>query len=158
MKRAVIGTVVMAVLLVVYLAATLQLAIALLASGTPVAVTMGVALIILPLVGAWALVRELMFGVASARLIRTLEAEGGLPVDNLEHHPSGRPVRADADAEFPQYAAEVEASPASWRAWLRLGLAYDASGDRRRARSAVRTAIRLNRKNGSRGGSTKSVQ
>ena len=158
MRRAIVGTVVMAVLLVVYLVATLQLAIALLGSGTPVAEAMGVALVILPVVGAWALVRELMFGVASARLIRTLEAEGGLPVDNLEHHPSGRPVRADADAEFPQYAAEVEASPDSWRAWLRLGLAYDASGDRRRARSAVRTAIRLNRQEGSRRGPTKSVQ
>jgi len=157
-KRAVIGTVVMAVLLVVYLAATLQLAIALLASGMPVAMAMGVALVILPVAGAWALVRELMFGVASARLIRTLEAEGGLPVDDLEHHPSGRPVRADADAEFPQYAAEVEASPESWRAWLRLGLAYDASGDRRRARAAVRSAIRLNRHSRSRGRATKSVQ
>ena len=32
-----------------------------------------------------------------------------------------------------------------WRAWLRLGLVYDASGDRRRARAAVRRAIALAR-------------
>ncbi len=158
MRRALVGAVVMAVLLVVYLVATLQLAIALLISGTGVTTAMGVALVILPLVGIWALVRELMFGVASTRLIRTLETEGGLPVDNLGHHPSGRPLRDDADAEFPQFAAEVEASPGSWRAWLRLGLAYDASGDRRRARAAVRTAIRLSRQDASRGGSAKSVQ
>ena len=35
------------------------------------------------------------------------------------------------------------ASPDDWRAWYRLGLAYDASGDRRRAREAVRRAITL---------------
>ena len=145
MRRAILGTVVMTVLLAIYLALTLQLAIALLGSSSGVAIAMGVALVILPLVGVWALVRELMFGFSSSRLIRSLEAEGGLPVDNLPHRPSGRPVRAEADAEFPEYAREVELAPQSWRAWLRLGLAYDASGDRRRARSAVRTAIRLSR-------------
>ncbi len=145
MRRAILGTVVMTVLLAIYLALTLQLAIALLGSSSGVAIAMGVALVILPLVGVWALVRELMFGFASSRLIRTLEAEGGLPVDNLPHRPSGRPLRAEADAEFPEYAREVELNPQSWRAWLRLGLAYDASGDRRRARAAVRTAIRLSR-------------
>jgi Flp pilus assembly protein TadD len=57
--------------------------------------------------------------------------------------PSGRIVREDGDAVFPSYRADVEADPGDWRAWYRLGLAYDASGDRRRAREAVRTAIRL---------------
>ena len=57
--------------------------------------------------------------------------------------PSGRVVRSEADALFPAYRADVEAHPDDWRAWYRLGLAYDASGDRRRAREAVRRAIRL---------------
>jgi Flp pilus assembly protein TadD len=51
-------------------------------------------------------------------------------------------LRDAADEEFPRYKAEVEAAPDSWRAWFRLGLAYDASGDRRRARSALRESIR----------------
>ncbi|MFP3380386.1 tetratricopeptide repeat protein, partial [Bacillus sp. SIMBA_069] len=55
------------------------------------------------------------------------------------------PLRDAADEQFPQYRAEVEAAPESWRAWFRLGLAYDASGDRRRAREALRQAIRLER-------------
>ena len=146
MRRALLGTVVMAVLLVVYLVATLQLALALLGAADPVAITMGVALIVLPVVGAWALVRELMFGVASTRLVRLLEAEGDLPSDEVKHLPSGRPVRADADAQFPAYAQAVERDPDDWRAQLRLGFAYDASGDRRRARASVRTAIRLHRR------------
>ena len=92
---------------------------------------------------AWALLRELWFGVQTERLVHILEAENGLPVDDLPHRASGRPLREAADAEFPRYKAEVEADPGSWRAWFRLGLAYDASGDRRRARQAMREAIKL---------------
>jgi len=44
---------------------------------------------------------------------------------------------------FPEFAAALQANPESWQAWLRLGLAYDACGDRRRARWAVRRAIAL---------------
>jgi hypothetical protein len=106
---------------------------------------MGWALLVLPLIGAWALVRELLFGIRSGGLIKRLEAEGGLPIDDLPHRPSGRTVREAADEEFPRYAAEVENEPESWRAWMRLGLAYDASGDRKRARAAVRTAIAFSR-------------
>jgi hypothetical protein len=112
-------------------------------SGEPVGVALGIGLVILPVVGIWALVRELHFGVRSARLARILGEEGGLPVDDLPTRASGRPVREAADASFPGYQAEVEQDPASWRAWFRLGLAYDASGDRRRARGAIRRAIAL---------------
>ena len=52
---------------------------------------------------------------------------------------------AQQDEQFPQFKAEVEAQPENWRAWFRLGLAYDASGDRRRARAALRESIRLQR-------------
>jgi Flp pilus assembly protein TadD len=38
---------------------------------------------------------------------------------------------------------EAEADPGNWRVWYRLALAYDAAGDRTRARSAVRHAISL---------------
>ncbi len=55
-------------------------------------------------------------------------------------------MRAEADAAFPRYREEVEAAPEDWRAWYRLGLAYDGSGDRRRARAAIRRAIALERR------------
>jgi Flp pilus assembly protein TadD len=54
-------------------------------------------------------------------------------------------VREDADAAFPRYRAEAEADPESWQAWMRLGIVYDACGDRRRARGAIRQAISLER-------------
>jgi hypothetical protein len=108
---------------------------------------MGAALIVLPIVGAWALWREIAFGMYSTKLVNVLESEGALPGDDLPHRPSGRPIRADADKEFPAYAAAVDAAPKSWRAWCRLGLAYDASGDRKRARAAIRSAIALHKAN-----------
>jgi ABC-type nickel/cobalt efflux system permease component RcnA len=140
-----IATIVMAVLLVVYLVLVGQRAVLLMISGQLAGVIMGIALIILPLIAVWAIWREIMFGVHTEKLVHILEAEGGLPVDDLPHRTSGRPVRDAADAEFPRYRTEVEEQPQSGRAWFRLGLAYDASGDRKRARHALREAIRLYR-------------
>ena len=138
-----VGVAVTAVLLALYIVLVGQRAVLLLGSGDAVGVAMGVALVVLPLIAVWALGRELWFGVRAEQLGRRLEAEGGVPEEDVAVRPSGRIVRADADALFPAYRAEVEAAPEDWRAWYRLGLAYDASGDRRRARAAVRTAIRL---------------
>ena len=143
--RTIIGVIFISALLVLYLVFTVNIGVVLWATNNPVGMAMAVALFVLPAIAAWALVRELLFGIRSAALTRILEAEGGLPVDNLPHRPSGRTVREAADLEFPVYAAAVDAAPSDWRAWFRLGLAYDASGDRRRARAAIRTAIALSR-------------
>ncbi len=140
-----IGAIVMAVLLALYLVFVIQYALLLIGDDNALAKLIGVALIVLPAIGGWALVSELVFVFRGQRLIRALGAEGGLPVDDLPRLPSGRIDPAAADLEFPAYKAEVEQSPESWRAWLRLGLAYDASGDRSRARWATRTAIKLER-------------
>lgn len=138
-----IGVAVMAALLVLYLALVAQRAWLLLTSGEPVAIAMGVALLVLPVLAAWALARELWFGIRAQTLGRRLETEGGLPDEAVAVRPSGRVLRSEADALFPAYRADAEAHPEDWRAWFRLGLAYDAAGDRRRARAAVRQAIRL---------------
>ena len=135
----------MAALLLLYLVFIVQYAIVLITVGEPVAIAMGVALLILPIVGAWALVVELLFAFRAERLLGRLAAEGALPVDDLPRLPSGRVDPSEADKTFPLYQAEAEAEPESWRAWFRLGLAYDASCDRKRARWATRQAIRLER-------------
>jgi tetratricopeptide (TPR) repeat protein len=138
------GAILIAVLLAVYVVLVGWRAVQFVATGEPVAVVMGIALIVLPIVAAWALWREIVFGVRSQALVRRLEAEDALDL-GIPLLPSGRPERAAADAAFPAFQAAAEAEPDSWRAWLRLGLAYDAAGDRRRARSAVRQAITLER-------------
>ncbi len=140
-----IGAIVMAVILGLYLVFVVQYALLLIGSEHPLAKTLGFALIVLPLIGAWLLVSDLVFVVRGERLVRLLRERGELPVDELPRLPSGRIDPAAADLEFPSYQRDVEAEPESWQAWVRLGLAYDASGDRRRARWATRQAIRLER-------------
>ncbi|EPD86894.1 MAG: hypothetical protein BGN98_05855 [Microbacterium sp. 69-7] len=137
------GVAVMAALLVLYIVLVAQRAWLLLISGQIIGVAMGVALIVLPVIAGWALWRELAFGRSAERLARRLEAEGALPSEEMDVRVSGRPDRAQADAVFPHYRHDVEAHPTDWRAWFRLGLAYDGAGDRRRAREAIRRAITL---------------
>lgn len=141
-----VGVALMAAALALYIVLVAQRAYLLLTSGEPVAVAMGAALVLLPVLGAWGLWRELRFGMRAQALGRRLEAEGGLPSEEIDVRESGRPERAQADALFPAYRADVEAHPDDWRAWFRLGLVYDGAGDRRRARHAVRTAIALERR------------
>ena len=135
----------MAALLVIYLVFVTNYALVLIGIDNGYAKGLGIALIVLPVLGAGVLAADLVFVVRGERLIRRLGEEGGLPVDDLPRLPSGRPDPVAADAEFPRYRAEAEAEPESWRAWLRLALAYDASGDRRQARWATRKAIALER-------------
>ena len=51
--------------------------------GTPVTVAFGVAVLVLPLIGVWFLWQTTQFARSADRLARELEAEGGLPVDEL---------------------------------------------------------------------------
>ena len=130
--------------LVVYFVFLTERALDLIESGGLVAVGLGVGVLLLPLIGAVLVVFELRFGAATARLARTLAAEGNLPNDDdLARRPSGRVERAAADAHFEVVKERVEADPENWRGWYALGHAYDLAGDRRRARSAMRHAIDL---------------
>ena len=138
----------MAVLLAIYLVFVVNYAFVLIGTGIGVAIAMGVALLVLPLIAAWLLYREIAFVLRGERLVRRMGAAGELPIDDLPRLPSGRADAAAADAQFPAYKAAVEENPDSWRAWVLLGLAYDASGDRSRARWATREAIKLERKAG----------
>ena len=117
--------------------------VALIASGQPVPVLMGVAVLVIPAIGAWVVWREIAFGFAMQEMGRELEAEGDLPVDDFARLPSGRVTAEDAERFFIAERDRVAASPDDWRGWYRLGLAYDAARDRRRAREAMRQARRL---------------
>jgi hypothetical protein len=140
-----IAVVVMALLLGLYLVFAIRYGVLLIRVGEPVAVGLGVALFVLPVLALGLMIAEIVFAVRAEGLAKRLEAEGGLPSEELPLRPSGRIERAAADAVFPRYKEAVEADPENWRPWYRLALAYDAAGDRRRARWATRTAIRLSR-------------
>lgn len=141
-RLAVAGTV---LLLLLYLALAVQYAVVLIASGEPLGVALGVALLVLPLLAGWGLVAEILFAVRAERLGARLDAAGALPTEVLPVRPSGRIDPAAAVELFPGFQAAVEAAPEDPAAWFRLALAYDAAGDRRRARWATRQAIRLDR-------------
>ncbi|MBO0979543.1 hypothetical protein [Microbacterium sp. SD291] len=140
-----IGVALMGAALLVYLAVVVWLAVMFIAVGTPVSIGMGVALIVLAPLGAWALIREMQFGFAADRLGRTLDDEGGMPPVETELTPSGRIARADAGPLVSRYTAEAHAAPADWRARYRLGVVQDAAGRRKDARASIREAISLAR-------------
>ena len=141
-----IGVALMAAALLVYLAVAIWLAVMFISVGTPVSIGMGITLLVLAPIGAWALVREMMFGFGADRLGRLLDAEGGMPPVETELTPSGRIARADADPLIARYTAEADAAGDDWRARYRLGVVQDAAGRRKDARARIREAIRLARR------------
>jgi len=103
---------------------------------------LGLAVLVLPVIGCWVVVAELRFGLASQRLEHRLrEAGESVELPELPRLPSGRQDRRAADAWFEQQRLAVQRAPEDWRGWFRLAQAYDLAGDRRRAREALRTAI-----------------
>lgn len=132
-------------LLTIYLVAVGERAFALVGTGDAIGVVLGAAILIIPMLVVWFLVRELAQARAVDALTATLDAEGGLEVDDLPRTPGGRIDRAVARERFDGARAAAEAAPQDWRAWYRLGWAYDAAGDRRRARAALRKAVLLER-------------
>ncbi|MEX3611156.1 hypothetical protein VVR12_08920 [Rothia sp. LK2588] len=131
--------------LVFYLGLCIQRGVFLLADPTPASVVLGVGMIVLPLVGAWAMVREIIFGARVQAMAAEMDAAGELPEDNLPRSASGRVDRAAADAEFRRFTSFVEEEPLNWKYWFNLSTLYGAAGDRKRARKSMRTAIALYR-------------
>jgi hypothetical protein len=121
-----------------------RLAVAMIGSDRPAAVGLGLALLIMPFIGLWAMIATLRAGFAHQKLARLI-AEDGLELDvsALPKRPSGRFERGAADALFDTVRTELEDDPDNWRRWYRLARAYDYAGDRRRAREAMKTAVEL---------------
>ncbi|MGH3384001.1 MAG: hypothetical protein ACRDO1_05445 [Nocardioidaceae bacterium] len=141
--RARVVVAVLVVVLALYLVLAAWRGWLLVREGGVVSVLLGVGILLLPLVGAYAGWREVRFGLATQRLAKELAAAGRWPTEELPLAPSGRPQRAAADALFAHRRREVEQAPEDWQGWFRLGLAYEDSRDRRRARESMRRAIAL---------------
>ncbi|AEW96878.1 MULTISPECIES: tetratricopeptide repeat protein [Streptomycetaceae] len=141
--RAKITYFVLAAVLVVYFVLAGSRGVVLIEQGTPVTVVFGVAVLVIPVIGAWFLWQTTAFARNADRLARELDAEGGLPVDELVRTPGGRIDRDSADAVFARRKAEAEASPQDWRVWFRLAVAYHDARDTPRARKAMQRAIAL---------------
>ncbi|MEU8787409.1 hypothetical protein [Streptomyces sp. NPDC048637] len=115
----------------------------LLLTGEPAAMGMGAVAFLLPCVGGWFLWHNTRFARDAHRLAQVLEAEGGLPADELQRTPGGRIDRDAADTVFARRQAETEEAPGDWRTWFRLAVAYHDARDTPRARKAMQRAIAL---------------
>ena len=134
----------MCVALLVYFVLLGRSGVLLVSSGRPAAIGLGVAILLLPIVGLWAMIATLRAGFAHQRLARAAREEGmDLDVSALPRRPSGRIERDAADALFDSVRAEVEADPDDWRRWYRLARAYDYAGDRGRARETMKKAVQM---------------
>ncbi|MGV0851441.1 hypothetical protein [Mycolicibacterium phlei] len=137
----------MCVALVVYFLLLGRTAMAFIRTGEPVAVGLGLALLVMPLIGLWAMVSTLRAGLTHQRLARIARERGmELDVSHLPRRPSGRIERDAADALFATVRDELENDPGNWLRWYRLARAYDYAGDRSRAREAMRKAVELEAK------------
>jgi len=134
----------MCVALVVYFFLLGRIAMAFITSGEPAAIGLGLALMIMPLIGIWVMVSTLRAGLAHQRLGRIVKDEGmELDVSSLPRMASGRIDRAAADALFVAVRDELDNDPDNWRRWYRLARAYDYAGDRSRAREAMKKAVEM---------------
>jgi hypothetical protein len=134
----------MCVALVVYFLLLGRIAIAFMTSGSAAAVGLGLAVLVMPLIGVWVMVSTLQAGFAHQRLARIICDEGmELDVSSLPTMPSGRIQRDAADALFDTVREELELDPHNWRRWYRLARAYDYAGDRGRARATMRKAVEM---------------
>lgn len=143
MTSAKFGAIVMTFLLGVYLTLVGERSIALIQSPEPIAIAIGSLMLFLPVVAAWGIFLELRFGLKIERLGELLKKENAWPRFDFELRPSGRPTKESAEAVFGRYREAVGGDESNWRTWFALGLAYDAAGDRARARKAMRQAIAI---------------
>jgi len=141
--QAKLGAGVMTVLTLLYVITLGQRGFMMLADPSPFNRIFGLFILVLPVFGLVGIFIELRFGVRVEKMAKQVEAEGKWPIRNLPLRPSGRPEPAAADKEFERIRDELDQAPDDWHSWFNLSLAYDACGDRRRARAAMRKALKL---------------
>ena len=107
-----------------------------------IAIAMGLAILVLPLVALWALFAELQFGLKAQRLSSRLIALD-IPGLDLDLRASGRATKDSANKELERIQDAVNRDPENWSLWFQLGEAHDAAGERKNARAAIRKAIQL---------------
>lgn len=146
MKSPKLGAAISIALLAVYLIVLSKWAFGMMAIGSWVGILFGILVFAFPLLGSYAIYRELRFGLKVEAMGRELDAANEWPVFQLVLRPSGRPTKESADENFKTVAEQVKANPDDWKSAFALSLAYDACGDRPRARKAMAEAMALYKK------------
>lgn len=140
-----LGAILMGALTLLYVGLLANTGITLLWVNDTVAKAMGVLILVFPVFAIWLTILEFRFGIQLEKLTEQINQAGAFPSLDFEFRPSGRPTKESAVKVFSHYAKAVEKNEDDYLLWFALGLAYDACGDRRRARLAMRKAIKLSR-------------
>ncbi len=141
--KARIAAIVMSLACFGYLAISSQRVVELIRVGNWIGVGLAASSAVVIVISAGLIFREIQFGRSMSQMAHVLESEKALTEDNLARTIDGRIDRDSADAQFETLKVQAEAEPESWRAWFRLAIAYDDARDRKRARSAMRTAEKI---------------
>ena len=118
-----------AAVLVFYFVLVGSRGVMLIQSGTLLTVTFGVAVLILPVIGVWFLWKNTQFVRRANGLAAELDAEGGLPVDELRRTPGGRDRPRLGRRGLRQAQGRGRGRPGDWRSWFRLAVAYHDARD-----------------------------
>lgn len=102
---------------------------------------LSVGVVILLALTVWVTWREVLFGLAAARLNRLYAPTAPDALSAGE-----APMDLDPRVEFEAARTAVQDGDDSWQAHFRLGCAYDALRDRKHAREQIRRAIAVERK------------
>ena len=140
-----LSAIVMGALTLIYVFLLSNTGFTMLGYDSAIAKAMGALILVFPVLAIWLTIAEFRFGIQIERLSKQIEAAGSWPQLDFEFRPSGRPTKESAVKVFGEYAKKVEADEGNYLNWFALGLAYDAAGDRRRARAAMRRALKINR-------------
>lgn len=144
-KPAFLAAISITILLSIYLGLVAQRAVLFIQSPSLAGKAMGVALLILPIVGAWFLLNEWRLGTTVQRMATQLEEEGRLPVHGGERTPAGKLTPEAATEVYDIAVREVELAPDDWVAWFHMAYAYEANSMRRDARRSLRYAAQMYR-------------
>lgn len=121
-------------ILSVYLVFTILRAIDFLQVDDPAVKALGIAILVLPILGAILILREIKFGKLSYQMGQTID-ESFLPTAQLSE---------DQKSEFLDQAIErAKSQMDSWQAWYSVALAYDLLKERKLAREAMQYSVEL---------------
>jgi hypothetical protein len=117
-------------------------AVVLIQDGQPIALLMGIAILLFPLLALATLFFEIRFGLRLAKLEKLFIASG-IQAPGYELRPSGRAQNDSGREIFESIKQKLEQDETNYLLWYLLADSYDKLGDRKRARASARKAISI---------------
>jgi len=132
----------MAILTALYAYLLFGRAVVLVQDENPIAVVMGIAIFVFPVLAIWVLFVEIRFGIRLAAIGR-LFSESSMAAPEYSLRPSGRAEKESGQAVFEKLSKQIAEDEQNFLLWYLLADCYDKLGDRARARRAARKSISL---------------